>query len=336
MYKATAFVLSVLILGCSINASASVDKGNQATGSDYAESGMLEEKSSTVSMDSIVPQNDTVLSENALSANEVFCIDSKEVYNDIIPDETENSLGQSISVNEEITDRSEWNESESVSQNDTVSENILQTEKELIPEAATEESEPQTISENETEIISEKKIISKVKIPTNTHVYLDPENLAGKGGIFSDSYEVINYGNIDVAIKIKNINIFYKDEPGIYKFSKDTVNDDNLIAKKINLDMIWSNTDDNKKKALHIVDGETDEYVIYLEASEYDENETLIKPSEASRGEFYFSGTLNAERGVQWNDGEISIHFDYEIINMESWNDKEEKVTENIWALEEN
>ena len=119
----------------------------------------------------------------------------KEVYNDIIPDETENSLGQSISVNEEITDRSEWNESESVSQNDTVSENILQTEKELIPEAATEESEPQTISENETEIISEKKIISKVKIPTNTHVYLDPENLAGKGGIFSDSYEVINYGN---------------------------------------------------------------------------------------------------------------------------------------------
>lgn len=338
MRKATAFVLSVLMLGCTINVFAGIDRESfvdEESYGDFAESGTEIEKNSDVSMEAIVSQNDMVLSDNALSINETVCTDDEELRNSMVVDETENwenNVGESISVNEEIINEADRNAIDEVSQNKIVSENII-SENEM--QVETEESEKEIVSENVVEVIPEEKSVSKVKIPTNTHVYLDPENLAGRGGIFSDSYEVINYGSTDVAVKIRNINISYGENAEVHGLSSDTVNEKSLTGKKINLNMVWSNKDDTQEKALHITDGEIDEYVIYLKASEYGKNGRLEETCDASRGEFYFTGTLSADERVEWTGDELSICFDYEIVNMESADSETDEVVENILAVEE-
>lgn len=206
------------------------------------------------------------------------------------------------------------------------SENI---EAEEAEEEITENEDIDEETENE-EIDEEmkKECIYNVSFPTGSKAFLDPENLSGKGQIFSDDFKVENYGNTDVAIKIKNIEVYYKSTGEVYEFSEEEVSDRHSYVKKLNVDVVWRNEQENAEKVLSVLEGASDEYVLFLKASEYDENEDFIRLNDGSTGLFYFTGTLNSNPDIVWEDGEVVVSFDYEIENVE------ENVEENILEIE--
>lgn len=175
-------------------------------------------------------------------------------------------------------------------------------------------------SSEETEVKIEDDIIN-VSFPANIHAYLDPENLSGKGQVFSDSYIIKNYGSRDLSIKIKNIDINYWSNEYIYEFSKEKITATSSQIKKINVDMIWENKSENKKKVLKIFDSEPNQCVLTLKAAKYDNEGKFIELNDSSIGTFYFTGTINSNPNLVWKDGEITLDFDYEIVSKEDVNE---------------
>lgn len=169
-------------------------------------------------------------------------------------------------------------------------------------------------SSEETEVKIEDDIIN-LSFPANIHAYFDPGNLSGKGQVFSDSYTIKNYGNTDLSIKIKNIDINYWSDEYIYEFTGEKVTATPSQIKKINVDMIWENESKKEKKILKILDSEPNQIVLNLKAAKYDEDDEFIELNDSSIGSFYFTGTLNPNPNFVWEDGEITLDFEYEIIS---------------------
>lgn len=159
--------------------------------------------------------------------------------------------------------------------------------------------------------------IYNVSFPANTKAYLDPDNLSGRGQIFSERYPVENYGNMDVAIKIKAMTISRNSTEDTYEFTEEEITDHDSGIKKMNICMVWKNENRRTEKTLQISDGETDEYVIVLDAAEYDGKGAFAEIDEKSTGYFYFTGTLNSNPEVEWTDGELNVRFDYEIMAVD-------------------
>lgn len=191
-------------------------------------------------------------------------------------------------------------------------------------EEVEEIEESREIEQELTEENPDRDYIYNVSFPTDSKAYLDPENLSGKGQIFSDEFKIENYGNIDIAIKIKNIGVNYRTTEDLYEFSEDKIIDKRSHVKKLNVDMIWKNKKENTEKLLHVVEGTPDEYVLSLKASEYDENGCFVGVDEGSVGSFYFTGTLSSNPEIDWKNGEISVSFGYEIVMIEE--DDEENI----------
>lgn len=174
------------------------------------------------------------------------------------------------------------------------------------------ETEEGTAGDNQ-----ESNCIYNVLFPTNPKAYFDPENLSGKGQIFSDEFKVENYGNTDVAIRIKNIDVYYKSTEEVYELSEQEISDNHSDIKKINVDVIWKNKSENMEKVLNVSESVSDEYVLVLKAAEYDKNDGFVRLNKGSAGSFYFTGTLNANRDLVWEDGEVTVSFNYEIENID-------------------
>lgn len=226
-------------------------------------------------------------------------------------------------------------ETESGQQNEPETE--IKTEPEHQKEPETElktkpdqQEEPEATAETEQD--QEKDVFYRVSLPADSRVYLDPGNLSGRGQIFSDSCQVENYGNTDIAIKIKNIDIYYQFSESIYEFSKDAVTGSLPSVKRLQVDMIWKNEDEDTEKVLNICEGAPEEYVLFLKAANYDENGEFISVAEGGRGSFSFTGTVNSNPNLIWEDGEITVSFRYEIVNME---EKSDEVTEDNMSQEE-
>ena len=162
---------------------------------------------------------------------------------------------------------------------------------------------------------SEEEVLYQVSFPTDIHGFLDPGNLSGKGQIFSERYAVENYGNTDIKIKIKNIDVYYASSEDVYEFSDEKIEDHSSGVKRMNIQMVWENESEGTKKALCLSEGVRDEEVLELKAPEHDENGAFVSLKEGSFGLFYFTGTLNANPNIEWEEGELIIRFDYEILS---------------------
>lgn len=170
----------------------------------------------------------------------------------------------------------------------------------------------------EQEMVEEAKeqdCIYNVSFPTMSKVYLDPGNLSGRGQVFSDEFEVENYGNTDIAIKIKNINVYYCSTEKVYQLSEKAADMNNV--KRIDVDIVWKNIKENTETVLDVVESSPDEYVLVLKAAQYTEDGQLIGMNEGSKGMFYFTGSLNPNPELVWDDSDVSVSFDYEIVNVE-------------------
>lgn len=186
----------------------------------------------------------------------------------------------------------------------------------------TVEETDEIVSENRAED-PEKEAIIKVSIPERVHAVLDPDNLHRKGGIYSDEYKIVNYGNRDVAIKIKKIDVLYKLQKNLYLFSENPNEDYDSNIKRMDINIVWKNEKEDTEKVMKVIDGQIDEYVLYLKASEYDEDNKYVKTNEGSAGSFYFCGNLNQDPDIQWSDGEISLSVKYEVQDAENMANQE-------------
>lgn len=243
--------------------------------------------------------------------------EKNETIENMVTDETEE---------EKVLEESEWKYDDF---GNTIIDNSKQkelTENELLGKAGVSEDiqidktilleEEDKKAQEMIEEKQEKDCIYNVSFPVTSKVYLDPGNLSGKGQIFSEEYKVENYGNTDIAIKIKNINVFYYSTQEVYELSEQ-IKDADPYVKKVNVDIVWRNEKENTETVLDVVEGAPDEYVLALEASEYDENEQFIRLNEGSTGLFYFTGSVNPDPELVWEDSEVTISFDYEVENID-------------------
>ncbi len=192
------------------------------------------------------------------------------------------------------------------------------TEEEPVPEAdpaekADEEPAPES-----------HEIIVQVAMPADSKACLDPGNLSGRGQIFSDSYRVENHGNTDIVIQIKNIDVYYLASEDVYELSREEVTDGPPTVKRLHVDMIWKNENEDTEKILNISEGVADQEVLCLKAAEYDENGEFVRISDGGAGFFRFTGTVNPDPRLVWEDGEITVRFNYELIPVESEKTAEE------------
>lgn len=158
--------------------------------------------------------------------------------------------------------------------------------------------------------------VYNVAFPADTTAYFDPGNLSGRGQIFSDEFEIENYGNRDVAIQISGIEILYAQPEEAYQISAQDITDHRSETKSIHLEMVWKDAAGTVQKVLNIAEGAPEGSVLFLEASEYGADGEFIRLQDGSRGSFSFTGTLNANPDLEWADGEIILRFAYEIVSQ--------------------
>ena len=204
-------------------------------------------------------------------------------------------------------------------------------------EEAVDQNDTGILTDNTKEILSEEGeteseikegTLYNVSFPARTTAYLDPGNLSGKGQIFSDRFAVENYGNTDVAIRIKNIDVYYSSAEDIYVLSANKVADSTSHVKKLDINMVWENESLQVEKVLHVSEGEKDEIVLLLQSAEYDENGEFRNLVNSGIGSFYFTGTVNSNPNIVWEDGEVTVKFEYEILNAEKITIEEGELTE--------
>lgn len=160
--------------------------------------------------------------------------------------------------------------------------------------------------------------VYNVTFPAKTVAWLDPDNLSGRGQIFSDEYVVENYSNMDVSIRVKNVKVFYLSTESVYEFYETGTEENSSDVKRLDVNLVWVNKSENTERVLHVTEGECDETVLVLKAAEYNDQGECIGLNEGSTGFFYFTGTLNANPNIVWEDGEVELQFDYEIVNAKS------------------
>lgn len=200
-----------------------------------------------------------------------------------------------------------------------------------------------------------KDILYNVSLPADSTAYLDPGNLSGRGQIFSDQYKIENYGNTDVSIKIKDVDIYCRSSESLYMFMEDKIADstplnstpsnsryaeddldDDLSVKRLHVEMVWKNEDEGTENTVHVSEDVSNACVLHLKAAEYDEDGEFVGLRDGGTGFFFFTGTLDPDPGLVWEDGEIMISFHYEIVSTEEEEPEEEPTeTEAIEAMEE-
>ena len=89
-------------------------------------------------------------------------------------------------------------------------------------------------------------------------------------------------------------------------------------VKRIDVDIVWKNRKENTETVLDVVESSPDEYVLVLEAAQYTEDGQLIGLNEGGKGMFYFTGSMNWNPELVWDDTDVSVSFDYEIVNLEN------------------
>lgn len=332
MRKVMILILIIAILNYNTNVFADTSVQYEYSGIENSESVEdMEEKSIISSEGSIeedITEIQTITDEPACILTEETIIEESMVYtteleegDTVLLSDIYETAGESEEQDAAVLpDKEEETVEESQEQSTTiVSDKIEEEDTEYIEnstEEITEELEvlSSEISADEARIDLENHNIYSVSVPTQTMAYLNPGNLSGEGQIFSEQFIVENYGNTDVVVRINNIKIESYSPESIYEFSRDEIIDNQTEEKKINVNMVWENDGDKSEKILNVIEGVSDEDVLILKAAEYDENGEFVSLRESSRGRFYFTGTLNTNANIVWQEKDFSVRFNYELV----------------------
>lgn len=260
-------------------------------------------KEEGISLNGVSMNGDEEISKQTVSVNDVETMPEETVSMNGTAEEGISSNSVSVNGNEEMQqDFQEETDAVSVNVSSNTSSN-----------AAPQEKGKESVSAGEKKL-KEKEII-KISIPDKVKIWFDPYKLSGRGGIFSEKYEIANYGNEDIAVKIKSAHMVCSSLEDEYEFIKEGTVDIHSKKKAMHMNMVWVNESEHLEKVLNVSDGQIEEYVIYLKAAEYDKNGKFVKLNEGSKGEFFFEGELNSNPNVEWLDGKISVDYKYEIVS---------------------
>jgi hypothetical protein len=264
-----------------------------------------------------ITESDEEIKESAGESEEQSTENTTELTRES-DENTIESIKESDENTTESTGESDENTTELTEENDeeTVNE-VVDDSSETIANIETQSTALSEENQEESTEVAEAAPIFNVSLPASTNAYLDPGNLSGKGQIFSEQYIVENYGNTDVAIKIKNIEIHCNSTENQYEFSEDAITEDYSMVKKLNVELVWKNETEHTEKILKVIEGSPNEEILLLKAAEYDENNEFAALNPGSTGIFYFTGTMNANTNIEWKDGDIIVSFDYEIVCAE-------------------
>ena len=269
-----------------------------------------------------IEENDEIVTSDTVSE-----VDTAEIIETLPEESSETHMLDKITEENtiEMTETQMEESSETYMSDETTeedategTESLSDANDETITSDKTEQEEIiNTTEEQETVQLSEECHIYNVSLPTKTMAYLDPGNLSGRGQIYSDQYVVENHGDTDVAIKIKNIDIVCHSTENVYEFLTEEVTDNQSMVRKLNVNMVWKNETENIEKVLNVAEGAPDACVLLLKAAKYDENGQYIGLNDGSTGTFCFTGTLNSNMDIVWEDNDITVHFNYEIVCAE-------------------
>ena len=313
MRKNLAFVLAVLMLHGSVALHADIAAPNkifQKDGSMTAYSAAGESTESPVETESPNPEESPAPPQTPEPTEEP--VETED------PVETEAPVGtEEPEETEAPVETEEPAETPEPEETEAPVESRSPVDGEETPESGAPTTEPEETEdmehnpEQQTEEVGD--IRYNVTFPTGTSAHLDPGNVSGRGQIFSDRYTIENHGNTDVVIKIKNIQVFYRSTEDVYALSEEEITDHRSSVKKMNINMVWLNESEQAEKVLNIMEGTADEEVLTLRAAGYDGQGEYAGLQDGSAGVFYFTGTLNANPDILWEEGEITVRFDYEI-----------------------
>ena len=353
MRKVMILILSITILNYNINVFADTSVQHEYSGIENTESvGDIEEKSILSSEGSIeedITEIQTMTDEPAsiltketiIEESTVYTIELEEGDTVLLSDICETAGESEEQDTIVLPDKEEETVEESEEQSTTIVSDKIDEENTEYIENSTEEIAEELeipsseVSADEARLDLENHNIYSVSFPTRTMAYLDPGNLSGEGQIFSEQYIVENYGNTDVVVRINNIKIESYSPESIYEFSHDEIIDNQTEEKKLNVNMVWENDGDKSEKILNVIEGVADEDVLRLKAAEYDENGEFISLRESSRGRFYFTGTLNTNANIVWQEKDFSVRFNYELVYAQGEEDtnieiEDEKESEDL------
>lgn len=267
-----------------------------------------------------VPENELAITEDGENPGEIMS-------NDAAPELEFHQGAQRTAEKEKVFEKENVENNPMISAtepNKKISE-ISATEPEIVNSTLEEEEEP--LEEEPSEKGGSqggKDVVYNVMFPTNIHAYLDPDNLSGKGQIFSDEYKIENYGNTDVIIKIKNVAMYWKPVGKRPVPLEETGVKDNLQDSGLKVKMVWKNKSEKIEKLFNVEEDTSEEYVLFLKAAEYDENGKLIDSTKGGLGEFYFQGSLDGDMAPDLTGGTLMAKFDYEIIDAGSVGQEED------------
>jgi hypothetical protein len=190
----------------------------------------------------------------------------------------------------------------------------------IATEASTEGDEPiATEASAEGDEPPEASAVVSVAVPANFNFTLDPYEIGGRGQVYSDDFEFVNYGDTDVTLVITDAEVLFTGQ-GEFAAVPDEVGADFAAAPAEKTIQLILNTEDQQ---LILTDAAAQPLEISIAAG---------APVTVS-----ISGSLNPYPAEEWQDGDIKIQVSYSITAAPIATEpekKQEPITEELLAAD--
>ena len=143
--------------------------------------------------------------------------------------------------------------------------------------------------------------VLNVLVPTTVSVTLDPFELNGRGQIYSDVYEIKNFGDNNVLLTFTDLQITFPDDKNFEALASPF--DEKRVSKLKSIYMQLDFGRDDEPSAVLTDSDWEGEVTIPLSGDQSDPERTLVSLS--------FSGNINHLPKVPWRDGDVRINLTY-------------------------
>lgn len=146
--------------------------------------------------------------------------------------------------------------------------------------------------------------VLNVAVPLTVSIVIDPFEISGKGQIYSDLYEITNFGDADVLLTFTDIQVTFADDTNFEALAKPF--DDRTDSDLKSIYLLLNFGRDNITPVAITDPAREDDITIPLAGNQADANGNSFLS-------FYFSGNVNHLPEVGWKDGDVKISISYKL-----------------------
>lgn len=146
--------------------------------------------------------------------------------------------------------------------------------------------------------------VLNVAVPLTVSIVIDPFEISGKGQIYSDLYEITNFGDADVLLTFTDIQVTFADDTNFEALAKPF--DDRTDSDLKSIYLLLNFGRDNITPVAITDPAREDDITIPLAGNQADANGNSFLS-------FYFSGSVNHLPEVGWKDGDVKISISYKL-----------------------